>query len=87
MYEVFDTFLSRDSWYTSHENDEALFNQALYKVVWREHFSPEQMAAYMRSKLNIPDDAKSDFEPAIVRLRDKARAVRTFLKHNNISDR
>jgi len=80
MYEVFDTFLSRDTRFTGDENDEMLFNEALHKIVWSDQFSPEQMAQYMRSKLN--DEAKPHFEPAIARLRDNARAVKDFLKHN-----
>jgi hypothetical protein len=41
-YNVFDPFLSRDTWHTFHPLDERMFFQCLHKVVRDPDFSPER---------------------------------------------
>lgn len=69
MYEVFDNFLSTDTWYKAHPSDERRFYGALAAVVWSDQFNPDQMRRYMRDKKNIPaDDHKSKFAKTIDQL-------------------
>ena len=48
-YDVFDPFLARDTWHTSHPLDERAFYRCLQKVVEHPDFSPESMGKYIES--------------------------------------
>jgi hypothetical protein len=53
-------------------------------VVWSNDFDPDQMADYLREKLNLPpEDRGSYFAQTIDRYCDDAWAVKDFLKYNN----
>jgi hypothetical protein len=43
MYSVFDPFLARDTWHTSHSLDDKAFYICLEKVVTAPDFSPDRM--------------------------------------------
>ncbi|MCJ9721131.1 hypothetical protein MOV66_04480 [Agrobacterium sp. SHOUNA12C] len=43
MYHVFDPFLARDTWHTSHALDDKVFYICLEKVVTAPGFNPDQM--------------------------------------------
>jgi hypothetical protein len=52
-YDVFDSFLARATWHTSHPNDERAFYRCLREVVARPDFSPDSMGEYMRNKKGL----------------------------------
>lgn len=80
MYEVLDTFLTTDTWHTRHPFDEQRFYEALDKIVWLEEFNADQMAEYMRSKLNLDyADRESDFAKDVGHYQTCAWAVRDFV--------
>lgn len=86
MYEAFDSFINVPTWHTRHPSDEKRFHNALSKVVWSKDFSAEQMAGYLRNKLNLsPNDHESDFGQTIDRYTQDAWAVKDFLTYNNVS--
>jgi len=83
MYEAFDPFLNIDTWHTRHPFDEQRFYAALDTVVWSEEFNPDNMAAYMRSRLNLRQDQRdSPFEPAIAHYTTSAWAVKDFIRYS-----
>jgi hypothetical protein len=85
MYEAFDSFIRVGTWHTRNPNDEERFHVALGEVVWSDDFDPDQMATYLREKLNLPpEDHGSYFALTINRYCDDAWAVKDFLKYNNV---
>jgi hypothetical protein len=85
MYEAFDRFMEIDTWHTMDSNDEMRFFRALDLIVWSPDFNPENMVDHMRANENIPsDDFDSGFARAIDRYRDKAWAVKDFIKYTNL---
>jgi hypothetical protein len=84
MYDVFDLFISTDTWYTRHASDEQRFMTALYKVVWDDEFNPDKMRGYLRTKLNLSDDHHGHFSNAIDRYTADAWAVKDFIRHNAV---
>ena len=54
MYEAFDSFIRVGTWHTRHPPDEQRFHVALGEVEWSADFDPDQMANYLREKLNLP---------------------------------
>jgi hypothetical protein len=79
-YDVFDPFLARETWHTSHLLDDKAFYCCLYDVVDLPDFSPETMGKYMRSAKKIADD--HPFVEDVRRLVSKAWTVRDFLAAN-----
>lgn len=79
MYQAFDAFLNRDTWYTGHAIEDEVFNLCLQKVVDDPQFSVERMAEYMRAKVGS-DDESGVFANAIERRTVEAYAIRDFLK-------
>ncbi len=77
MYEVFDDFLTTDTWYTTQRPDMHRFYLALDQVVWREDFDGEKLAAYMCQKTGHSRDSYMGAE--IGRLADAACTVHNFL--------
>lgn len=55
-YSVFDSFLSRDTWHTNHDNDLFVFYRCLQQVVDDPHFNPESMGHYIKTKKKISTD-------------------------------
>ena len=85
MYDAFDSFIRVGTWQTRQPSDEERFHLALGKVVWSDDFDPDQMANYLREKLNLPpEDRGSYFAQTIDRYCDDAWAVKNFLSYNNI---
>jgi hypothetical protein len=77
-YNVFDPFLARDTWYTSHLLDEIAFYQCLQKVAERPAFSPESMGEYIASakKGTLEEDYLAQCVQGLV---SKAWTVRDYL--------
>ena len=73
MYEVFDSFISTDTWSTGHDLDMERFYQALALVVRDDGFSPDKMGEYFKGKVNAVHHNYAD------ELVTKAWAVRDFL--------
>ena len=85
MCEAFDSFIRVGTWHTRHPNDEERFHFALVEVMWSDDFDPDQMANYLREKLNPPpEDRGSYFAQTIDRYCDDAWAVKDFLRYNNV---
>lgn len=80
MYEVFDSFLSKDTWHTRHDFDELRFFISLKKVVKNPDFDPDKMGEYMREKAGIPlDDDENVASLAILHYVAEAWAVKDYL--------
>jgi hypothetical protein len=79
-YGVFDPFLARATWHTSHPNDERAFYRCLREVAEHQDFSPDGMGQYMRDSKGVKS---GDYDhPFALRIRDlveKAWAVREYL--------
>jgi hypothetical protein len=58
MYDAFDSFIRVGTWQTRQPSDQERFHLALGKVVWSNDFDPDQMADYLREKLNLPPDLR-----------------------------
>jgi hypothetical protein len=86
MYEAFDSFMETSTWHTQHPNDQMRFFRALDLVVWSPDFNADSMADHMRANKNVlPDDHGSlGFAQVIDRYRDKAWAVKDFIKYTNL---
>jgi hypothetical protein len=82
MYEIFDRFMANDTWFKNHGSEDRDFLTVLYKVVWSDEFSPDQMRKYFRSKFT--DDQLTHFNRAIDRYCNYAWAVKEFLRYNNV---
>jgi len=78
MYDAFDSFIRLGTWQTRQPSDEERFHLALGKVVWSNDFDPDQMADYLREKLNLPEDRGSYFAQTIDRYCDDAWAEKIF---------
>jgi hypothetical protein len=86
MYEVFNGFLSTDTWHTGHDFDIQRFNQALGKVVSKEDFSPDTMGDHMRRMKGVTDRSGNDqLALTIDKLVDRAWAVREYLRDTKTS--
>jgi hypothetical protein len=79
-YGVFDPFLARETWHTSHPLDDKAFYRCLFEVVDLPDFSPETMGEYMRSTKEISDD--HPFVEDVRRLVRKAWTIRDYLAAN-----
>ncbi len=77
MYDVFDSFISIDTWHTDHPNDEQRFYLALNKVVRNPGFNADDLCAWLKSKV-----APSMHE-YVVPWHSRAWAVRDFLKYTS----
>lgn len=82
MYQVFDGFLTTDTWYKDHPNDNERFYSALDKVVRNPDFGAENLGNYIRAKKNILRDNEDhrDFSSATDKLVSNAWAVREYLQ-------
>ncbi len=82
MYQVFDGFLTTDTWYKDHPNDNERFYSALDKVVRNPDFSAENLGNYIRAKKNILRDNEDhrEFSSAADKLVSNAWAVREYLQ-------
>jgi hypothetical protein len=78
-YDVFDSFLSVDTWYTSHWLDDRGFFVCLSKIVQKPDFDPESMGEYMRAVKDI-DSHEHHFALRVRDLVSKAWAVRQYLE-------
>lgn len=84
MYEVFDGFLSTDTWHTGHPADDTRFYQALHHVIRKLGFNPDEMARYMREKKDVPNDPAHPLYRPISDRASQAWAVRDYLLANNL---
>ena len=73
MYQVFDAFLARDTWYKFHPNDQELFYIALSQIVHNPDFSPERMGEYMTQQ------TRGAFSEMIRGYTERATVVRNYL--------
>ena len=81
MYEVFDFFMNIPTWHTRHPHDERRFFTALGKVIEEPGFNPDEMAEYLRQKLNIDiNDEANTLNKAIDHFARAAWAVRTYFR-------
>ncbi|KUO69175.1 MAG: hypothetical protein APF80_02290 [Alphaproteobacteria bacterium BRH_c36] len=85
MYEVFDPFLTIETWHTTHALDVHRFNKALGEVVRKKAFNPDSMAEYFIGKLELQEG--TPLIDAARRYASDAWAVRTFLEaHHEIEN-
>jgi hypothetical protein len=78
-YDVFDSFLKVDTWYTGHWMDNRRFFVCLDKVVRNPDFNADGKGEYFRTATGVD----SDEHPFAFRVRDligKAWAVREYLE-------
>ena len=61
MYDAFDSFIRVGTWQTRQPSDQERFHLALGKVVWSNDFDPDQMADYLRVKLNLPAEHRGSY--------------------------
>lgn len=81
MYEAMDAFLSADTWYKNHPNDEQRFYTALSTIVRQEGFNADELRNYIRAQKNVTThDGSHPFEGVIDDLATKAWAVYDYLK-------
>lgn len=83
MYEVFDKFLDRETWYSKHSIDEQVFYVCLDKVISNEGFDPEVLGNYLRDKIRLSGNDDDVFNRAIDHYVKEAWAIKDFLKTNN----
>lgn len=80
MYDVFDQFLSKDTWHKNHPLDDASFYRALATVVRDPQFSPDRMADYMMEKKGLTPESHPEGDLASVyHRRTEAWAIKDFL--------
>jgi hypothetical protein len=84
MYEVFDKFLSTDTWHTPHAFDGKRFFQALHAVVSNPGFSPDKMGDYFREKKSVTRGDGHPYEGHIDDLVRQAWAVREYREANGL---
>ena len=56
LYNVFDAFITGDTWHASDRFDEERFYKGPAKVIADPAFSPDAMGPFMRLKNGIADD-------------------------------
>jgi hypothetical protein len=78
-HRVFDTFLSVDTWHTTHPLDDRRFFWALSEVVEDPDFNPEAMGDHFRKVKAVTSD-QHPFASRIDSLVSKAWAVREYLE-------
>jgi hypothetical protein len=81
MYEVFDDFLSIDTWHTMHPSDENRFFKALDKIVRDPRFAPETMRDYFNNAKDLnqlPEDHV--YRQAVDHYVSMACAVKSYLE-------
>ncbi len=74
MYQIFDPFLMRETWHTSHDFDNKAFYICLERVVTAPAFSPDAMREYFLAKKGSP------FQHRIDDLTSKAWGIREYLQ-------
>ena len=81
MYEVFDSYLNRDTWHTNHDLDRQRFMQVLAGVVHDDEFNPDEMRKYMLEKKGVrPENRNDSFGLKIDQLTQDAWAVKDFFQ-------
>jgi hypothetical protein len=78
-YRIFDPFLNRDTWHTSHPLDDKAFFRCLRQVVEHPDFNPEAMGEHFRQMKDV-DSEDHPFAEQIDDLVRKAWTVREFLQ-------
>jgi hypothetical protein len=80
MYEVFDSFLSKETWHTRHDFDEIRFFLCLKKVVEKPEFDPDKMGEYLQEMAGVSlEDEESSVKLAIKHYVAEAWAVKDYL--------
>lgn len=79
MYDAFDRYLARETWFTGHDLEDREFNACLALVVDHPDFSPEKMGEYMTAHVGH-DDKDGVYSKAIDRRIGEAYAIRDFLR-------
>jgi hypothetical protein len=80
MYEVFDSFLAVETWYTQHVADENRFFLALSKIVQNDGFNPDEMGEYFKQKTIVPTQTgRHPFQTAIRHYANAAWAIKDYL--------
>jgi hypothetical protein len=79
MYEAFDSFLSIETWHTTHPLDEKRFFRALAQIVEDPDFSADELGNYLREHVDVPPGTDDYRNEAIDRYVAAAWAVREYL--------
>lgn len=79
MYQVFDSWLDRDTWAIGGESEDRKFYAILNQVVRRDDFSPNNMGDYFKTK-RTGEHWQADIDAHVT----QADAVREFVIHNNL---
>ena len=80
MYEVFDTFLGKETWHTRHDFDEIRFFRCLKEIVKKPAFDPDKMGEYLQEKAGVAqEDEESPINLAIKHYVAEAWAVKDYL--------
>lgn len=79
MYEVFDTFLTSQTWHTREHADEERFFCELRTIIHKHRFSPKEMGKYMMEKQRgqLTEEALTDAVDHYVEL---ARVLKGFIQ-------
>ncbi|QOG06537.1 hypothetical protein IGS74_18830 [Aureimonas sp. OT7] len=81
IYEIFDRYLNRPTWFSGHDLEDEAFHRALSHVVNDPKFNPEDMGSYFRRKTGAVERDGGELDQAIDdRVRD-AWAVRDYLQY------
>lgn len=82
MYEIFDTYLIRDTWRTQDPAEDEAFYRALGEVIGNADFDPEAMGEYMRTAKGLSVNSQDLLAGVILKRVEDARAVREFRRYN-----
>ena len=77
MYDIFNSFLGTDTWFSQPPNDVKRFNLALAKIVGDPHFSADDLKQHFEVQLG---DRAARFQSAIENYHARADAVRDYLQ-------
>lgn len=81
MYEIFDSYLGRDTWHVGHAGDDGAFFSALSEAMKNQDFNSDEMGEYMRARKNVAyEDRESGFALAIQNRVSDAWAITGFSK-------
>lgn len=84
MYEVFDSFLARDTWFKMSDFEEKHFYQRLQMVVRFDEFNPDELGDYIRQQKGISrEDEDQYFNQTVEDIVRRAHAVRDYLQATN----
>ncbi|SFV26843.1 hypothetical protein SAMN05216456_0130 [Devosia crocina] len=82
MYEVFDSYLNRDTWHAREEAEDEAFFTALGQVLANPGFDPDAMGDYMRQAKGLTGNSQDQLAGVINDRARDARAVLLFRRFN-----